>query len=338
MGYEVYTCSDVGTKFCPCHLAESGQCIICSQLNSGNCHCTHWSGVCVYQELIWNNNKAKSGRENYKCKVVKKNIIEEDIILLTLEGGYELLHDLKVMGSFVFLKRLDKEESFFTPISLMDIDLENSTMTLAIELKGIKTIDLSKLEVDDIVVVKGPFWNGILGLRHLKNLVNNVCLLVCRGIGQAPMIPVLKHLHENGNKVIVLNDKANIKGKLIDGYLEKYAYKVYSCNCLEKGKLTKSFKELFIDQVISLYPAVIHCDGADILNYEVMELLEKIKESLKSAGVEKPLKYSCCNNTKMCCGEGVCGACTRKNNDRKLRRLCKMQTDPKYVLEGRRLF
>lgn len=338
MAYEVFTCSDIGTKFCPCHLAESGQCIICSQLNSGNCHCTHWNGTCVYQELIWNNNKAKKGREVFECKVVDKYIVEEDVLVLSLKGSHELIHDLRDMGSFVFLKRVDQEESFFTPISVMDIDLEKNLIILAIELKGVKTLDLNNLEIDDTVLVKGPFWNGILGVRHLKNVTGETCLLICRGIGQAPMIPVLKYLHEKGNKVIVLNDKANIKGSLIDDYLNKYAYKVYDCSCLEKGKLTKSFKELLVDQVISKSPVVVHCDGADILNYEVMITLDKIKESLKSAGVEKNIEYSCCNNAKMCCGEGVCGACTRKNNDRKLRRLCKMQTDPKYVLEGRRLF
>ena len=74
---------------------------------------------------------------------------------------------------------------------------------------------------------------------------------------------------------------------------------------------------------------LVHCDAADVLNYELMKAVEDM---------DKNIKYSCCNNAKMCCGEGICGCCTRKNNDRKLRRLCKMQTEPKYVLEGRRIF
>jgi len=55
-------------------------------------------------------------------------------------------------------------------------------------------------------------------------------------------------------------------------------------------------------------------------------------------GHDKNIKFSCCNNEKMCCGEGVCGACTIMNNDEKLRRLCKIQTEPKHILEGRRMF
>lgn len=47
MDYEVIDCIDAGTEFCPCHLAEEGECILCSQLHGKCfCDCVNWKGVC----------------------------------------------------------------------------------------------------------------------------------------------------------------------------------------------------------------------------------------------------------------------------------------------------
>ena len=67
---EAVECIDLGTEYCPCKLAEQGQCLICSQCQ-GECFwdCLNWKGVCVYQELYNNGNKAKEGRKTYDCTV-----------------------------------------------------------------------------------------------------------------------------------------------------------------------------------------------------------------------------------------------------------------------------
>jgi len=120
-----------------------------------------------------------------------------------------------------------------------------------------------------------------------------------------------------------------IKIVFVNEYLEKYASKVIQCNTICRGRITDEFNNILNDLISNNDISLVHCDATDILNYELMKVVEDI---------DKNIKYSCCNNAKMCCGEGICGCCTRKNNDRKLRRLCKMQTEPKYVLEGRRIF
>ena len=60
---EYANCIDCGTEFCPCKLAETGECILCSQLQGEHfCDCLNWNGVCIYQELYNNGMKAKKGR------------------------------------------------------------------------------------------------------------------------------------------------------------------------------------------------------------------------------------------------------------------------------------
>ncbi|NFG18899.1 sulfide/dihydroorotate dehydrogenase-like FAD/NAD-binding protein, partial [Clostridium botulinum] len=49
MEYEIKDCIDAGSEYCPCHLAETGDCILCSQLSGKKfCDCINWKGVCIY--------------------------------------------------------------------------------------------------------------------------------------------------------------------------------------------------------------------------------------------------------------------------------------------------
>ncbi|MBU3126547.1 sulfide/dihydroorotate dehydrogenase-like FAD/NAD-binding protein [Clostridium tagluense] len=317
-------------RACPCRLAETGDCILCSQLAGKNfCDCCNWNGVCIYQDYASNSYKAKESRKYYHCKIVEKNKFEDNVVIFTLEVSDKLVSELVHAGSYVFARRPDTDTRFDTPISIMDTDTRNNTITIAIELKGTKTKDLDILEEGEDMLVKAPFWNGILGVKNINNIKNSKCLIVARGIGQAPMIPPLKHLHGNNNEITVIIDNAPYKNSFVNEYMEKYASKVILVSTICRGKITEEFNNILKDLISNNDIKLVHCDAADVLNYELMKVVE---------GIDKNIKYSCCNNAKMCCGEGICGCCTRKNNDRKLRRLCKMQTEPKYVLEGRRIF
>jgi dihydroorotate dehydrogenase electron transfer subunit len=315
---------------CPCHLAETGDCILCSQLAGKSfCDCGNFNGVCIYQDFASNNYKAKDSRKYYNCKILRKDKLEDNIIIFKLEVTDKLASELVHPGSFVFVRRADTEIRFDTPISIMDTDTRNNTITIAIELKGVKTKALDLLKEGEDMLVKAPFWNGILGLKNIFTIKNSKCLIVARGIGQAPMIPPLKYLHSNNNEIIVVLDNSPYKNSFVSGYLDKYASKVIQCNTISYGRITEEFNTILNSLIRDNNISLVHCDAADILNYELMKAIEDI---------DKNIKFTCCNNAKMSCGEGVCGCCTRKNNDRKLRRLCKMQTEPKYVLEGRRVF
>lgn len=331
MSYEPYTCIDCGSEFCPCHLAESGNCILCSHLDGKDfCDCCNWNGVCIYQEFVTNNFKSKPGRKYQTCKVVDKQKFEEKILILKIKASDKLVSELVNPGSFIFARKTDCDKNFDTPICVMDSDTSENILTLAIEIKGVKTKALDKLKIDDDILIKGPFWNGILGLKEILEAKNKVCLLVVRGIGQAPLLPVLERLKYNDNRLIVLIDKSPFEDIFIKEKLFKYADEVIECTTIIPGGLLSGSCKNKLEYILENNDiSLVHCDGADILNYQVMKIIE---------GHDKNIKFSCCNNEKMCCGEGVCGACTIMNNDEKLRRLCKMQTEPKYILEGRRIF
>ncbi|KGM94852.1 hypothetical protein Z968_10700 [Clostridium novyi A str. 4552] len=327
MKYEIIDCIDAGTEYCPCHLAETGDCILCSELcNKTFCDCVNWKGTCIYQEFIWNGKKAKEGRKTYSCKLINKTLVEENLLILKIKVPYELSESLVHPGSLVFLRNPASEVFYNSPISIMNVNTEKSIISLAIEIKGTKTKKIQDINVGEEILVKGPFWNGVLGLRHILKCNNGRAIVVARGIGMAPMLSVIKKLCANGNKVTVIIDKGRYSNIFIKEYLDVYDVEIIECSTLLiDGELTEELKELLSNFLKNEDINLIHCSGADILNYKVMK------------HIGDNINYSCCNNAKMCCGEGMCGACTLSYEGDKIRRMCKLQVDPKYVFERRRL-
>ncbi len=139
---ETIDCIDAGTEFCPCHLAEKGECILCSQLQGSHfCDCLNWKGVCIYQELHDNGNKAKEQRKTYTCKVCEKVLYPDDVLLIKFEAPHKLVIDLARPGSFIFI-RSEENVYFDVPISILESDIETNIISIMIEIRGIKTKQL----------------------------------------------------------------------------------------------------------------------------------------------------------------------------------------------------
>ena len=63
------SCADSGSKYCPCHLAYSKDCIRCNMLNKNEtCDCI-WQGVCIYNEVNHNKNSKVIERQEYLCDI-----------------------------------------------------------------------------------------------------------------------------------------------------------------------------------------------------------------------------------------------------------------------------
>lgn len=325
MNYEFQDCIDAGTEYCPCHLAESGDCIICSQLSGKEfCDCINWKGVCIYQEFMWNGNKAREERKSIPCIIINKDIIDDKVAVFTISVSHKLAQSLQRPGSYVFLRNPNSNIYYDAPISIMDVNIEDNTIKLAVEIKGIKTKTLNELKVGEDILVRGPFWNGVLGLKNLLKLRDSTALVVMRGIGQAPSVPVLKKLKANNNKIIAIIDKKPYTDIIIRNYLNEYSADIIESETLSSGELSNELKATINNLIQNNKISLIHCDGPDIL---IFKLLEFVNDSAE---------FSCCNNSKMCCGEGVCGTCSLRYKNHVVKRLCKYQFDPKHLFASRR--
>lgn len=324
---EAIDCIDAGTEYCPCKLAEYGQCLICSQCQGEVfCDCLNWKGVCIYQELHNNNNKAKEGRRTYECAI--KDVVNYNNNLLMIEFGapHKLVLDLVKPGSYVFI-RTDGNEYFDIPISIMNCDIEKDVITIAVEIRGIKTTKLLSVKAGENIVIRGPYWNGIFGIKNILAQKSGKALILARGIGIAPMMPVVRKLISQGNELKVVIDTNPFDVNFVNKLLNHYEIKASENSLLDKGELS-DYAKVIIKDAIKEGVKYIHIGGADILTYNVINYLNEINMD--------DVSLSCCNNFKMCCGEGICGACTARFSGHRVKRFCKEQADPRNIFEGRR--
>ncbi len=326
MMYEDKNCIDAGTEYCPCHLAATKECILCSQLSGKEfCDCKNWKGTCILQEYNFNADKPKSQRKTYIGEVINKAYEQKGLLKLEIQASKALVKGVNKAGSFIFLRREGCMQFYDTPISIMNADEEKGVITVAIEIRGIKTKTIQEVIVGERILLRGPFWNGIFGLRELKDLKNSKGIILGRGIGIAPMLPVIETLLNQNNEIYVIIDTNPFGKEIFKEELEKFIVEKQYMRVFDKGELTKELKDTINNLIEYRGFKHIHIAGADILSYRITEAFKDI------------VTLSCCNNAKMCCGEGVCGSCSSRYSGHVVRRLCKVQCEPNKLFEGRRL-
>ncbi|MEN8075770.1 sulfide/dihydroorotate dehydrogenase-like FAD/NAD-binding protein [Clostridioides difficile] len=303
--------------------------MLCSQLQGSHfCDCLNWKGVCIYQEFHDNGNKAKEQRKTYSCKVIEKVLYPEDVLLIKFEAPHKLVIDLAKPGSFIFVRSLENVY-FDVPISILESNIETNIISIMIEIRGVKTKQLLNIEDGGEITIRGPYWNGVFGLKNIRKQKNNDTLVIARGIGMAPMIPVLQKLVENDNTVTLIIDKQPFKDIYVTEWLDKLNIVPQEMNLIDKGELSPEGKVAIKSLIKYNNISLIHIAGADILTYNIIDFLDSLDR--------KDIDLSCCNNFKMCCGEGVCGSCTARFSGHRVKRFCKVQASPRGIFEGRRL-
>ena len=91
-------CVDCGSKYCPCHLAYSGDCIKCSMIRGDKiCDC-QWQGVCIYNEVMHNKKELIEERQEYLCNIIEKKEIFNGLFKLKIEVPKKIVHDLSSVG------------------------------------------------------------------------------------------------------------------------------------------------------------------------------------------------------------------------------------------------
>ena len=309
-------CIDAGSDYCPCYLAETDECLTCTHLqNKGFCDCS-WSGVCIYQEYVWCGNEKKNFRQEAEGTIINKKYMGEKVLLLRIKVSKTLARQLKNPGSFVFIRNPNKPPSFDVPMSIMSTDEFSGEIEVAVQILGIKTKAL--VDLGEKILVKGPFWNGILGLKHLKNSTEENALVVARGIALAPALLVVNYLLAKKNKVTLVADPGKVGEIFIKKGLDLLDLTVFEVNLRDENGMNK-VKNLIHSGDFN----ILFSGGADKLHNILLEEID---------GSEKPIKFVATNNHPICCGEGICGSCISKTPDGSIVKMCKCQMEIESVL------
>lgn len=311
----IQSCADAGSKYCPCHLAYSGDCIKCSLIRGKKtCDCM-WQGVCVYNEIQHNQNSQICEREEYLCKITEVKELENNILLIKISIPKCIAKDLCSPGAYVLLKSKDRSSSIFnTPISVMNLDIENNILEVIIKPRGIKT----KTIVDfDEVWVKGPYFNGVFGIADIKYTSDANCAVILSGLSQVNSINIVNALINNNNHVdVFINSKAVVLDEVVEKIIKAGA-NVQTIDIEED-------EDFIIDYLRRNNIELVYCGGHTSFNRKIMNKIDSIN---------KDIKLVIPNNNLICCGEGICGACTVNLNGERVKS-CKAQIDSRIYLKS----
>ena len=180
--------------------------------------------VCIYNILQHDKILPVEERMEFSCKVIESIEIEKNIYLIKIKVPTYILRDLCEPGAYVFLKDKDRENNYFNaPISVMDIDEENSILEVVVVPRGIKTKPLVNC---DEIIVKAPYFNGIFGLKEIKSNSCNKCVIVLDGLSQVNSINVIRRLIRNNNEVEVFINEKGKRLYLVEEKLKEMNIKI----------------------------------------------------------------------------------------------------------------
>ncbi|MEA4987731.1 MAG: hypothetical protein VB095_06700 [Anaerovorax sp.] len=327
MSYNTYDCIDAGTENCPCYLALTGDCLTCSRLQGKDCCDCNWRGVCIYNEFVQGNRKVNNPRTEFEAKILEKKFYLDDLVIFILDVGKGFAIKASHPGSYVFLRGRQSSHFYDLPISVMRADVEKGTIHVAVKIIALKTKAL--LEEPERFVLRGVYRNGIQGVSALRpsKTKDQKILFIAKGIGVAPAILAANALRYR-NKVDFVLDTEKISTELISDYLgEKGNHEVKEIN-EENGAVG----ELGIIKYLTLNNEQDRRDLVRLLkkeNYDCVAVLasDYFVDTI-GALVRKTLpgvKLANSNNFHICCGEGVCGACSFVNEEGDTIRMCKCQ-------------
>ncbi|NMA54863.1 MAG: hypothetical protein GX952_02885 [Firmicutes bacterium] len=304
-------CVDAGTQYCPCYLAESGHCFVCSLLAGAEfCDC-RWSGDCSYMNFR-HKNRVPAGREETVVEV-KVQLLRPDLIDIRFRVGAEAAMHYSQPGAFLFIRPLSAPSSAAVPLSIVDVI--NDEIWLVAKCVGPKSKLLSSLARK--AVVKGPFFSALSSSHLIKISRNQRVVLAAGGVGQSAIILAAKTLQRGGNIM-----KACIAPGAAGMIYTAAGLENCGAEVVEVASMRESGLDLIGEWLIHFEPTLVVCAGPDIFKDALWQL---------AAGRGLDLVHS--QNINICCGEGLCGSCLSADFEQGRVPLCKAQY---RIYEGRR--
>ena len=345
-------CADVGTRNCPCPLAETGDCLVCSRLSGAReCSC-RWAGVCVYNEYMQNGSMVRTKRKARSTEILQRLRQGDDLLMLQLRVPRGFALEASQPGSFLFLKPPGAPEMTSVPVSVMAADVERESLWVILKIISAKTKALAACE--DFLEMRGIYRSGLLGkgvagmldLHDPGISVRKRWLILTKGVGFAPAVNLIRWAAGRID-IHVIADPEKVGDDVI---LQQFRAWRPEGHRSEGGRFRLEFQSLakLLEQTAAASPlqqtdsittappaAALHTSGShdpDLnapclqqTDYDRIFLLASDYYIKRLSAVMKipPDKLVFCNNFHLCCGEGICGACGHVDAAGNLRKMCK---------------
>lgn len=355
-------CADVGTRNCPCPLAETGDCLVCSRLSGAReCSC-RWAGVCVYNEYMQNGSMVRTKRKARSTGILQRLWQGDDLLMLQLRVPRGFALEASRPGSFLFLKPPGAPEMTSVPVSVMAADVEHESLWVILKIISAKTKALAACE--DFLEMRGIYRSGLLGkgvagmldLHDPGISVRKRWLILTKGVGFAPAVNLIRWAAGRVD-IHVIADPEKVGDDVI---LQQFRAWRPEGHRSEGGRFRLEFQSLakLLEQPAAASPlqqtdsiaTALHTSGSSATvppatalhtsgshdpdlnapclqqtDYDRIFLLASDYYIKRLSAVMKipPEKLVFCNNFHLCCGEGICGACGHVDAEGNLRKMCK---------------
>lgn len=315
-------CADVGTRNCPCPLAETGDCLVCSRLSGAReCSC-RWAGVCVYNEYMQNGSMVRTKRKARSTGILQRLRQGDDLLMLQLRVPRGFALEASRPGSFLFLKPPGAPEMTSVPVSVMAADVEHESLWVILKIISAKTKALAACE--DFLEMRGIYRSGLLGkgvagildLHDPGVSVRKRWLILTKGVGFAPAVNLIRWAAGRID-IHVIADPEKVGDDVIRQQFRAWQPEAYRS---EGGRFRLEFQSLA--KLLQQPAAASPLQQPD---YDRIFLLASDYYIKRLSAVMKipPDKLVFCNNFHLCCGEGICGACGHVDAEGNLRKMCK---------------
>ena len=355
-------CADVGTRNCPCPLAETGDCLVCSRLSGAReCSC-RWAGVCVYNEYMQNGSMVRTKRKARSTGILQRLRQGDDLLMLQLRVPRGFALEASRPGSFLFLKPPGAPEMTSVPVSVMVADVEHESLWVILKIISAKTKALAACE--DFLEMRGIYRSGLLGkgvagmldLHDPGISVRKRWLILTKGVGFAPAVNLIRWAAGRID-IHVIADPEKVGDDVIRQQFRAWQPEGHRS---EGGRFRLEFQSLakLLEQPAAASPlqqtdsiatalhtsgsiaaaplaTALHTSGShdpDLnapclqqTDYDRIFLLASDYYIKRLSAVMKipPEKLVFCNNFHLCCGEGICGACGHVDAEGNLHKMCK---------------
>ena len=219
--------------------------------------------------------------------IVSHTNLTNDIYECVLEG--ELAENVKAPGQLIMMKA----DGLFLrrPISICDLDILRSRLTIVYKVVGEGTRVLSELKVSKRVSCLGPFGNGF----DIENKFDDKLIaLVGGGVGAAPLYILLKRLKAK---------RPNINIVTVLGFA-RVSDIFYECQFKQESKTLITTDDGSYGVCGNPITAMQSINPDYIFTCGPMIMMKSLKDNFPKSVVQASLEE------RMACGFGVCMCCS----------------------------
>lgn len=350
-----YRCVDAGTEKCPCVLMEAGQCYTCRMSRDGVCACgKNWRGSCPYTVWLQQGGQRQAGPQSYEAPILAVREYAPHLSAVTLSVPRGLAQSCRALGTYFIVESLGWQiplsvlRSTYTAKSALrgcgDTAIQDTAapasaaceegsgrIEIALQPAGPKSRALLQNGLAPWRI-RGPFYGGLTHLGSGALDAAAPLLVIAKGTALAPFVNVIDRW--DLSKLTLLIDADKLTAEFLADYLrtesgEKVSWqpiRLISEMPKAVAMIRESKQTLFLASPYYTAQAKKAFTACCTIGCDAQHASGSC--SCTSASHAWQAQGRCLllpNHANICCGIGICGACSETDADGMTVRKCKCQ-------------